>query len=74
MTRQLSVNLGSASTSVASAVGSTTLSEGATAIAGHPELGMRMFRRWEASADPDIDWIVAENRKKARFKRLAGAS
>lgn len=40
------------------------------AAAALPDPGMARFTRWEASDDPDIHWIVAENRKKARFKRL----
>ncbi len=40
------------------------------AVAALPDPGMARFTRWEASDDPDIHWIVAENRKKARFERL----
>jgi len=38
-------------------------------IAAHPADGLSRFGRLEASDDPDIAWIVRENRKKARFKR-----
>jgi hypothetical protein len=40
------------------------------AVAALPDQGMAMFTRWEADEDPDIRWIIGENRKKARFKRL----
>lgn len=38
------------------------------AIAAAPEEGMARFRRWEAEDDPDVRWIVKENRKKARIQ------
>jgi hypothetical protein len=41
-------------------------------IGALPEEGLRMFRKLEARTDPDIEWIVQENRKKARLKRLIG--
>lgn len=40
------------------------------AVAALPERGIPMFSRWEASDDPDVQWVVTENRKKARLKRL----
>jgi hypothetical protein len=40
------------------------------AIAAVPDDGLAAFARLEADADPDIAWIVRENRKKARLKRL----
>jgi hypothetical protein len=39
-------------------------------IAALPEEGLRTFSKLEARTDPDIEWIVRENRKKARLKRL----
>jgi hypothetical protein len=38
------------------------------AIAAAPEGGMALFRRWEADDDPDVRWIVKENRKKTRLR------
>ena len=40
------------------------------AIAAVPDDGLAAFARLEADDDPDIAWIVRENRKKARLKRL----
>jgi hypothetical protein len=40
------------------------------AVAALPDQGIVMFTRWEADDDPDVRWIIKENRKKARFKRL----
>lgn len=40
------------------------------AIASSPKRGLAMFRQWETSEDPDVRWVVKENHKKARFKRL----
>lgn len=40
------------------------------AIAALPEAGLAAFRALESSDDRDVCWVVAENRKKARFKRL----
>ena len=40
------------------------------AIAAVADDGLAAFSRLEADADPDIAWIVRENRKKARLKRL----
>jgi hypothetical protein len=40
------------------------------AIAASSEEGLSMFRELEASEDPDVRWLVKENRKKARLKRL----
>jgi HEAT repeats len=36
--------------------------------------GLATFRRLESSDDPDVAWIVRENRKKARLKRLLADS
>jgi hypothetical protein len=40
------------------------------AIAASPGEGLSIFRELEASEDPDVRWVVKENRKKARLKRL----
>ena len=40
------------------------------AIAALPDDGLAAFARLEAQPDPDIAWIVRENRKKARLRRL----
>jgi hypothetical protein len=40
------------------------------AVAALPGEGLAMFARLEASDDPDVAWIVRENRKKNRLKRL----
>ena len=40
------------------------------AIAAVPDDELAAFARLEADDDPDIAWIVRENRKKARLKRL----
>lgn len=40
------------------------------AIAALPDDGLAAFQRLEAHPDPDVTWIVRENRKKARLKRL----
>ncbi len=39
-------------------------------IAALPGEGLPLFRDLETSTDPDIEWIVRENLKKARLKRL----
>lgn len=40
------------------------------AVAAFPSEGMAAFARLESHSDPDISWIVRENRKKNRLKRL----
>lgn len=40
------------------------------AVAGDPRDGLAAFARLTDSEDPDIAWIVRENRKKARLARL----
>jgi hypothetical protein len=40
------------------------------AVAASPETGLPLFERLSASDDPDVQWIVRENRKKARLRRL----
>jgi hypothetical protein len=41
-------------------------------VAADPELAMPRFVAWEepAADDPDIDWILRENRSKSRMKNL----
>jgi hypothetical protein len=39
-------------------------------IAALPDEGLSAFRRLQASPDPDIQWIVRENLKKARLRKL----
>jgi hypothetical protein len=39
-------------------------------IAASPEEGLPMFQNLETKTDPDIEWIVRENLKKARLKKL----
>lgn len=39
-------------------------------VAAKPALGMPAFDRLRASVDPDVAWIVAENLKKNRLRRL----
>jgi hypothetical protein len=39
-------------------------------IAALPDEGLAAFRRLQASSDPDTQWIVRENLKKARLKKL----
>ena len=41
-------------------------------VAANPADGMPRFNRLRASEDPDVAWIVAENLKKSRLKRLLG--
>jgi hypothetical protein len=40
------------------------------AVAALPDEGLAKFARFAASDDPDVAWIVLENRKKNRLKRL----
>ena len=40
------------------------------AVAALPEEGLERFRRLERSRDPDLQWVVRENLKKARLARL----
>ena len=40
------------------------------AIAARPRQGLARFDRLRASNDPDVAWIVRENLKKARLRRL----
>ena len=40
------------------------------AVAALPDPGLARFTRWERSSDPHVQWIVRENLKKDRLKRL----
>ena len=39
-------------------------------VAAHPSAGWPRLESWTASSDADVAWIVAENLKKDRLKRL----
>jgi hypothetical protein len=41
-------------------------------VAANPPAGLPVFARLRESEDPDVQWIVAENLKKNRLKRLLG--
>jgi len=43
------------------------------AVAANPGPGLPLFHSLEADPDPDIAWIVRQNRKKARLKSLLDA-
>jgi hypothetical protein len=43
------------------------------AVAALPAEGLAAFAQLESSDDPDVVWIVRENRKKQRLKRLLGS-
>ena len=40
------------------------------AIVALPEAGLPLLEKWAGSADPDVQWIVRENWKKKRLKKL----
>jgi hypothetical protein len=40
------------------------------AVAADPGAGLPRFLALESSSDPDVGWIVRENRRKARLARL----
>jgi hypothetical protein len=40
------------------------------AVASDPEVGLPRFERWAGSDDRDVQWIVRENEKKARLRRV----
>jgi hypothetical protein len=40
------------------------------AVAADPEIGLPAFDRWASDVNPDVRWIVNENRKKTRLARL----
>ncbi len=39
-------------------------------VAADPQMGIPWFERWISSPDPDIQWIMRENRKKSRLRRV----
>ncbi len=43
------------------------------AVAADPADGLPVFLDLEASSDPDVGWIVRENHKKARLRRVLGS-
>lgn len=43
------------------------------AVAADPARGLAAFRRLQESADPDVAWIVRENERKARLRRVLAA-
>jgi hypothetical protein len=43
-------------------------------IAANPNEGLPLFRGLEADPDPDVEWIVRENHKKARLQRVLANS
>ena len=42
-------------------------------VAADPADGLPVFERLETSSDPDVSWIVRENHKKARLRRVLAA-
>lgn len=40
------------------------------AIVGYPDEGKRIFEKWTSCTDKDINWIIKENLKKQRLKRM----
>lgn len=44
------------------------------AIVALPEVGLPLFKKWAASPDPDVRWVVRENLKKNRMRRLGVGS
>jgi len=39
-------------------------------VAADPADGLPVFQRLQTSSDPDVGWIVRENHKKARLRRV----
>lgn len=39
-------------------------------VAADPQMGLPWFERWFSSPDPDIQWIMRENLKKSRLRRV----
>jgi hypothetical protein len=39
-------------------------------VAADPKMGLPWFERWLRSPDPDIQWIMRENMKKSRLRRV----
>lgn len=44
------------------------------AIAALPPEGLALFAKLQTSADPDVSWIVRENGKKTRLRRLLASA
>lgn len=42
------------------------------AVAGDPAAGVLRFAALRGSSDPDMAWVVRENEKKARLRRVLG--
>ena len=42
------------------------------AIAADPVDGLLAFTRWRRVADPDVEWVVRENLRKARLTAVLG--
>jgi hypothetical protein len=42
------------------------------AVAALPRVGVALFERWLSSPDPDVRWVLRENLRKDRLKRLDG--
>ena len=40
------------------------------AVAAYPDEGMPLIERWFSSLDPDVRWVMRENLKKIRLKRM----
>lgn len=40
------------------------------AIVGYPDEGKKIIEKWTSSTDKDINWIIKENLKKERLKRM----
>lgn len=40
------------------------------AIVGYPDEGKKIFEKWTSCTDKDINWIIKENLKKQRLKRM----
>jgi hypothetical protein len=43
------------------------------AVAALPDEGTPRLERWLASDDPDVRWVMRENLRKARLRRLTSA-
>ncbi len=40
------------------------------AVVGYPDEGKKIFEKWTSCTDKDINWIIKENLKKERLKRM----
>jgi hypothetical protein len=43
------------------------------AVVANPETGKPLMEKWLASADPDVRWVMRENLKKNRLRKLDAA-